>query len=168
MPPMPYWYVVHFKLQEDSYAWLAFFPIGSYIIGSMLTNRLLSRFKMDSLLFAGILLALVIGVTTLLLSLFSKPSLIMLNVLMTLFSVASGIVTPMSNANLMDKFRDKISIISAMISGLRVGTAGILVLIATNIPLYSYIPLAIYTISISIIALLCYSVFNALTKSAQM
>ena len=153
---MPFWYVVHFHLGEDSYAWLAFLPIAGYIIGSTITSRLLHRFEMSSLLLAGIIVAIAVGVGTFFLTFISTPSIIILNVLMTLFSVASGIVTPMTNVSLMHQFRDKVTILSAMMSGLRVGGAGLLVLISTNINLNSYMPLAIYTLLVSFLGLGCY------------
>lgn len=153
---MPFWYVVHFHLGESTYAWLAFLPIASYILGSSLASRLLAKFPMDRLLIMGIYFAILIALTILLVGCFTTPTLISLNIFMTLFSVASGVVTPMTNANLMHLFRDKISALSALLSGLRVGGAGLLVLISTNIPLAHYWPLGIYTLSLSVVALLCF------------
>ena len=61
------------------------------------------------------------------------------------FSSASGVVIPMANSSLMALFRDKVTILSALLSGMRVGGAGLLVLISTNINVSTYWPLGIYT-----------------------
>ena len=83
---------------------------------------------------------------------------------MTLFSIASGIITPMTNASLMHLFRDRITTLSMLLSGLRVSGSGPLVLIAANISLASYFPLGIYTLAISVTALLCYLKFSQRKK----
>ena len=156
---MPYWYVVHFHLSEDTYAYLAFLPIASYILGSMLTNRLLKKYSLHNLLLVGVFAAILVGVLTLLLAIWFKPSLVNLNIIMILFSVASGIVTPMANASLMSAFREKVTILSAMMSGLRVAGAGVLVLISANIPLKSLFPLGIYITLVALLALGFYRFF---------
>lgn len=148
---MPFWYVSQFHLAEDVYAWLAFVPIAAYIASSMMTNKLLNKFSMNRLLMVGLLIALTVGVVTIVLNFISKPSIVILTLLMSLFSMASGIVTPMTNASLMCQFRDKVTILSALLSGLRVAVAGGLVLISTNISLDNYLSLGLYTLIVPLI-----------------
>lgn len=164
---MPFWYIVHFHLRENVYAWLAFLPIGSYIIGSMITSRLLAQFRMNTLLLSGNVIAVFIGMTMLWLAFTSTPSLFMVNTLITIFSIASGIITPMTNTNLMHLFRDKITILSAVMSGVRVGGAGLLVLVSTNISLNTYWPLAGYTLFIALLSLICYLGFQKLASRSS-
>lgn len=158
---MPYWYVVQFHLGESVYAWQAFLPIGTYILGSLLTNKLLAFYSLDRMLLIGLSLTIIDGLVMLLIAPFQAPSLISLNAFICVFSFASGIVTPMTNASLMHAFRDKVSELSAMMSGLRVGGAALIVLISTNLPVhYSFFPLAIYTLVISISAFFAYRFFS--------
>ena len=159
---MPYWFVSHFHMGEDQYAWLAFFPIAAYILGSLVTNRLIKYFSFDQLLKAGIGYMLLIVFVLIIMAILSQPNIVNISILMSLFSVASGIITPMCNASLMEQFRQHVTALSALMSGIRVTGAGILVLVTTNIPLYSFWPLAIYTLCLSLIALLGYYLFNPL------
>lgn len=161
---MPFWYVVHFHMREDTYAWLAFLPIASYILGSMLTNRLLHRFTMDQLVIFGIAICLSVSTAMIVLALVTTPTLAIINLLMIIFSVASGIVTPMANTSLIHAFRDKVSILSAIMSGVRVAGAGLLVLISTNINLSTFWPLTLYTSTLSLAALASFIFFQQLAK----
>ena len=156
---MPYWYVVHFHMREDHYAWLAFLPIAFYIIASMINNRLLNTIAMSKLLLSGIVIANAIALTILGFAFFTRPSLVAVNIFMTLFSVASGIITPMTNASLMHMFRDRITTLAMLLSGMRVAGSGLLVLVAANISLNSYWPLGIYALVIAVAALLIYLTF---------
>jgi len=157
---MPFWYIVHFHMREDRYAWLAFIPITTYIIGSSIANFLLSRISMERVLLLGILLALLVGPAAFLIAPFASPSIISITALVSLFSIASGIVTPMSNASVMHRFRDKVTTVSALISGTRVGGAGLLVLISANIHLDNYLEFASYTTGVALVALTLYVVFK--------
>ena len=142
---MPFWYVQQFHMKETSYAWLAFLPIGSYILGSLVVNRFLHRVSFEYLLLLGNVIAILIGVIILIFGMWSHPTILFVTLFMIGFSVASGVVTPMANASLMALFRDKVTILSALLSGMRVGGAGLLVLVSTNINVSTYWPLGIYT-----------------------
>ena len=141
---MPYWYVVHFNMAEQDYAWLAFIPIFAYILGSMLTTKLLVYLSMDRLLLIGMVLAVLTSISMLCIAYWVVPSVVLINVFMSILSVASGIVTPMTNASLMHQFRDQVTVLSASMSGLRVGGAGLLVLITTNLSLDTFWQLGWY------------------------
>ena len=153
---MPYWFVSHFHMGEDRYAWLAFFPIATYILGSMVTNRLIRHFNFDRLMQIGIILMLATVLAIWVMATFDHPTVTNITVLMSIFSVSSGIITPMCNASLMHTFKDKVTSLSAIMSGIRVAGAALLVLITTNIHLDSFWPLAIYTLCLAIIASLFY------------
>jgi len=161
---MPFWYVVQFHVGDQHYGWLALLPIASYVLGSQLTNYLLKYWTLDKLLLSGIWIIVLVSILLVLLTIFNHPSLIMLNSLMTVFSFASGIVTPMTNASVMDAFRDKVTILSAVMSGIRVLAAAILTLFSTNILFHTYGPLALYT---SIIAVLTVISFYFLSNRKQ-
>ena len=150
---MPYWFVVHFKMAEQVYAWLAFLPIITYIAGSMVTSRLLNYFSMDDLLLFGMIFAVIIAVSILCISYWVSPSIILINIFMCCFSVASGIITPMTNVSLLHKFRDQVTVLSVLTSGLRVGGAGLLVLITSNISLDTFWELGWYSFVLSTLGL---------------
>ena len=150
---MPYWFVVHFKMAEQVYAWLAFLPIITYIVGSMITSRLLNYFSMDDLLLFGMIFAVIIAVSILCISYWVSPSILLINIFMCCFSVASGIVTPMTNASLLHAFRDKATELSVLVSGIRVGGAGLLVLITSNISLDTFWELGWYSFVLSSLGL---------------
>ena len=109
-------------------------------------------------------MAVLVGIVTIVLGFFITPTLILVNILITVFSIASGLVTPMTNARMMFIFKGQVSILSALMSGIRVAGGGILVLISTNIVLNTYWPLGIYTLLTSLLALACYIGFSKLAK----
>ena len=136
--------MLHFNMAEQDYAWLAFIPIFAYILGSMLTTKLLVYLSMDRLLLIGMVLAVLTSISMLCIAYWVVPSVVLINVFMSILSVASGIVTPMTNASLMHQFRDQVTVLSASMSGLRVGGAGLLVLITTNLSLDTFWQLGWY------------------------
>ena len=157
---MPYWYVVHFHMRADHFAWLAFLPIAAYILASMLNNRLLNRISMPKLLLSGIIIANLIAIIILIFNFYFQPNLVAATIFIILFSIASGIVTPITNASLIHLFRDRITTLAMLLSGIRVAGSGLLVLISTNINLTTYLSLGIYTLCISLAALICYLAFS--------
>lgn len=153
---MPFWYIVHFRMQENQYGWIAFIPIATYIMGSTLANMLLSRTSMERVLVIGLIISLVVGPIAFVLDIFANPTIISITALVSLFSVASGMVTPMTNATMMHRFKDHVTVAGALISGIRMAGAGLLVLVASNIDLTHFTGFAIYTTAITIIALVIY------------
>ncbi len=157
---MPYWYVLHFHLAENVYAWLAFLPIGSYLIGTIVTRKLIKRHEMSSILQATLYASILTASILFILAFFITPSIINLNIVIIIMSILSGIITPIVNATLMHDFREHVTVLSAMMSGLRVCGAGFLVLITANIHLQTYWPLSIYLIVLTYLSTIIYTVLK--------
>lgn len=153
---MPFWFIVHFHMHESTYAWQAFLPISAYIAGSSLSTQLLNVFNMERIFVMGIYCVLIVAFGVALLALFYLPNKISMNVIIMLFSVASGIIVPITNANLLSLFKDKVSSLTLLLSGSRITTAGLLVMISANISLNTFWPLASYMLCISVISYICY------------
>ncbi|MEM9243958.1 MAG: MFS transporter [Pseudomonadota bacterium] len=160
----PFWYVLQLHVPDQVFPWLIFAPIASYIISSKLTNHLIDKFTMDTLLLFGIIIGLLTVFLILLLALIGvKPDVTLLTTLISLLSFSSGMVTPLTNSSLMHIFRQEIAIASAKISGIRVTSAALLALISTNIRLGTYYPLFIYTAIIFVTASLLFKILKSKT-----
>ena len=116
---------------------------------------------MDYILTLALRAGVIIAAFTLLASFLVVPSILNINIIMICISFISGVVTPIVNATLMDRFRDHVTILSAVMSGVRVCGAGFLVLVTTNISLDTLWPLAIY---ISILTLLSLFIFKSMQR----
>ena len=69
----------------------------------------------------GIVLVVLTFISMLCITHWVVPSVILMNIFMSILSVPSGVVMPMNNANLIHQFLDRVTALSALMSGWRVG-----------------------------------------------
>ncbi|MCW5588898.1 MAG: hypothetical protein KIT27_04465 [Legionellales bacterium] len=149
---MPEWYVKQLQLPYQIYAWLAFFPLASYYLGTRLMQFLRQRFSPYPLLFTIVLIAFF---TTLLLSAFAllkDPTVSSITLIMSLFALAAGMMSSLFYYLALLKLSKAATIITMS----RMSFAAGLLLITTHLSLNSYWELTLYTSITSIILLLLF------------
>lgn len=162
---LPYWYLVQFSIPTEHVAWLSVPPIVAYIAGSRLLTKQLRTADPDDILKKCIYALQGLMIVEILLALTTTPNFIVVTILMTCFSFATGLIMPLSNSALAYRLPSHIGILPSLMSGIRCIVAAIMAPITANILFHSYIPITLYTIAVSL-SLLAVTLFITPHKTA--
>ena len=147
-----------FKLNPQVIGLLFILPCPFFIVGSFAAGRLSAYCKLNSILFAGIVLAAASSVIMLLLS-FIGTDLIGVMFPLCFYMMAAGLICPTATTGALEPLGNIAGTAGASLGGIQNLGAGILTLLSSFILQATQRPLSIFLTLISILSILVFWVF---------
>ena len=107
-----------FHLGENIYAWLCLPSIGTYLFGLMMSRHYVNHYHIDILITIGLILIAFSALCAICFAFLNITGIIPLVIVMSLFALASGIISPAANAGILRSYSRSKSMVAALASSL--------------------------------------------------
>lgn len=152
----PFIFIIQLHLSAQHYSLLSVLTVISYIVGANSSIPLQKKLGMDNIILSGIIISLFAGLIFFIYSIFLHLSVITVIVPMMIYTLATGLIAPCTNACALDELRHIAGAAAAVIgaSVYAFGAAGTAFI--TSLDLSKLSSLGIYTITASAISLITF------------
>lgn len=152
----PFWFVSQLKYSDNIYSYFLLPTVGMYIMGLIVTLRLIKKYELEQILFSGLVLGISL-IALMALSLpFSIAGAVPIIVFMSLFGFSIGFVFPTSNAAALSYFKHISASASALISCCVFAFSSLASFITMKMEINNLWPIVTYLAVLIIIALLSF------------
>jgi Bcr/CflA subfamily drug resistance transporter len=161
----PFIFITQLHIAPQNYSYLSVFTVAAYIVGVNLSGSIRKHIDFNGTILLGTMVALSAAIILFVLNYFSHLSVMTVIFPMMLYLLGCGLVSPNANACALNELRHIAGASSAVIGSSIYATSAITTIFLTSLDLSKLSSLAIYTLIISVIAVLSFYILIATKKT---
>ena len=140
----PFWFVSQLGIDTHTFSYLLLPSVGLYIVGLLITNRMVGRYRLEKIIYFGLIVGLFLLIFSVIICFFKLFSFIWIIVIMSLFGLVAGFIFPTANSCLLTRFKKTAAPASAMVSTIVFLASSIFSTITMRMKIPNLIPVVIY------------------------
>lgn len=160
----PFWFVSQLGIDPHTFSYLLLPSVGLYIVGLLITNRMVGKYRLEKIIYFGLIVGLFLLIFSVIICFFKLFSFIWIIVIMSLFGLVAGFIFPTANSCLLTRFKKTAAPASAMVSTIVFLASSIFSTITMRMKIPNLIPVVIY---IGILIIFAYVMYYFLIVKSE-
>ena len=140
----PFWFVSQLGIDSSTFSYLLFPSVGLYIVGLLITDRMVGKYRLEKILYYGLVVGLFLLIFSVIICFFNFFSYIWIIIIMSLFGLVAGFIFPTANSCLLSRFKKTAAPASALVSTVVFLSSSIFSTITMRMKITNLIPVVIY------------------------